>query len=68
MNPFVLKLSEGKISKSPQKSPEKFVIEDNIGENIHIHYRNTRFEMTIEEYRNFATSVIEAKEEIEKWE
>ena len=68
MNPFLIKLSESELKKFPELSSEKFVVEDNIGEDIHIHYRNMRIEMSINEFREFANQVRNAKEELEKWE
>lgn len=68
MNPFLIKLSETQLKESPKLSPEKFVVEDNVGESIHVHYRNMRIEMSVNEFREFANQVRNAKEELEKWE
>ena len=68
MNPFLIKLSETQLKESPELSPEKFVIEDNVGESLHIHYRNMRIEMSVNEFREFANQVSIAAEELEKWE
>ena len=35
-------------------------IEDNIGEGIHIHYKNFRLDYTIEEFLNFSNACEEA--------
>ena len=37
--------------------PYRFEIEDNIGEAIHIHYKDIRLDMTIKEFNEFADSV-----------
>lgn len=65
MNPFVREIGQGEISKSPDLSESKLVVEDNIGESIHIHFRNTRLEFTIEEFIKFADAVEEASGELE---
>lgn len=43
-NPGVIKLAEDKING------QRFVIEDNIGETMHIHYGNIRLDLTIDEF------------------
>jgi hypothetical protein len=40
-------------------------IEDNIGEGIHIHYKNFRLDYTIEEFLNFAEGCKEALDSID---
>ena len=43
-----------------------FAIEDNLGEAIHIHYGNTRFDMTICEFLAFSECIIDAAIELFK--
>lgn len=66
MNPFVRAIGQGEISDSPDLNDSKLVVEDNIGESIHIHFRNTRLEFTIEEFLQFADAVELASNEIEQ--
>ena len=65
MNPFVREIGRGEISESPDLSGSKLVVEDNIGESIHLHLRNTRLEFTIEEFLRFADAVEQASGELE---
>ena len=41
-------------------------IEENVGEDIHIHFRNLRFEFTKDEFKEFASAVTEAQTRIEE--
>lgn len=66
MNVFVRELSRASLDSSPDRSPTKFVVEDNVGEGIHVHYRNVRFEMSIDDYRTFANELAAATEEIDR--
>ncbi len=68
MNPFVIELSKKEISTEPDLVPKKLSIEDNIGESVHIHYRNLRIEFTIDEFLKFENHITHALEELEKWE
>jgi len=63
MNVYSYLLAESKVQKSPEKSPTKFVVDDNIGESVHIHYRNLRLEFTVEDFIKFANSLESAREE-----
>lgn len=65
MNVFVYTLARGRTSKTPDLSSEKLVVEDNIGEGIHIHWRNIRLEMTIEDFEIFAEEIRKSLVEIE---
>ena len=42
------------------KKIERFVIEDNIGESIHIHFDNIRIDFTVKEYLDFSNTVRES--------
>jgi hypothetical protein len=66
MNPFVRAIGQGEISDSPDLNDSKLVVEDNIGESIHIHFRNTRLEFTVEEFLQFADAVEQASDELEQ--
>lgn len=56
-NPAVKLLSETTIKG------KNFRIEDNLGESIHIHIGDFRFELTIEEFKEFANSIYESARE-----
>jgi hypothetical protein len=57
MNVFIRKIGQGKLPPSPSFSARKLCVEDNIGESIHIHVRNVRLELTIEDFIDFSNTV-----------
>jgi len=64
MNIFSYILAKKEIEPKPDLASRKFVIDDNIGEAIHIHYRNTRIEFSVEDYLKFADEITTAQEEL----
>lgn len=64
MNVFVYNLAEASVDDSPDITPEKLVIEDNVGEGIHIHLRNLRLDMSIDDYNTFADHLVSARENL----
>lgn len=50
MNPGVITLASRNLQSAPSLRSKSLVIEDNIGEAIHIHYRNLRLDLTISEF------------------
>lgn len=54
MNEFSYLLAEGEIEEKPELDSQKFIVDDNIGEAIHIHYRNVRFEFYLDDFIRFA--------------
>lgn len=62
MNVFMYELATGEVDPTPAKTSTKFVIEDNVGEGIHIHLRNFRLELSIDDFRTFAENVRDAQE------
>lgn len=54
-NPGVIKLAS--LSDTVEDFPYRFEIEDNIGEAIHIHYRDFRIDLTIEEFLTLAENM-----------
>lgn len=60
-NPAVIVLDNA----SSIKKFKRFVIEDNIGESIHIHIDNIRIDFTIEEFLNFAVTIRKSVEEMD---
>lgn len=65
MNVFIDELETSAVSPRPAVAPRKFVVEDNVGEAIHIHLRNLRFDMTVREFLTFATHVETARDTLE---
>lgn len=53
-NPAVITLAS---MKSNKQFPYRFEIEDNIGEAIHIHYKDIRLDLTIQEFVNLADEI-----------
>jgi len=62
MNVFIYDLAEGDIPERPALDPDKFVVEDNVGEAIHVHYRATRIEYSIEDFLRLAEACEDASE------
>ena len=65
MNVFRYVLSKTNISSSPALARSKFVVDDTIGESVHIHYRNLRLAFEAAEYDRFADGVEEAVTRLE---
>lgn len=65
MNIFIRELAGTQIDEKPDLASSKLVVEDNIGESIHIHWRNFRIEMSIQDFQTFSQNITKAKEEIE---
>lgn len=65
MNVFSYDLAEGDIEPTPELDARKFVVDDNVGEAIHIHYRNVRFEFSVDDFRRFAEECESAVEVLE---
>jgi len=53
-NILVYELAKDQINSTPDKHGDLLKIEDNIGESIHIHYRNVRIDLTISEFVKLA--------------
>lgn len=60
MNIFVQSLAEQSVNSAPDLRSTDLVIEDNVGEAIHIHLRNMRLEMSIADFETFAAAVDDA--------
>lgn len=60
MNVFSYGLERSTVDTEPELNPTKFVVDDNIGESIHIHYRNTRLEMSVDDFDKFCKNTDEA--------
>lgn len=64
MNVFVYELAGDDVAPSPDISPRKFVVEDNVGESIHVHLRNLRLELTVDGFDALADQLVAAEEEL----
>lgn len=62
MNVFAYPLAESSVPPAPEATPTKFVVDDNVGEAVHVHYRNLRLEMSVEDFRTFADQLESARE------
>ena len=67
MNLLVDVLSEGELDPEPHNATT-LVAEDCIGEAVHLHYRNVRLEMSIDDFSTFVENLESATEELEQWE
>lgn len=65
MNVFSYLLASDRINTTPDLSPDKCTVDDNIGESIHIHLRNLRLDMTVDDFETFAKNVQKARKELE---
>lgn len=54
MNVFSYLLAEGDIEGEPELHSQKFTIDDNVGEAVHVHYRNVRLEFSVNDFVRFA--------------
>ena len=62
MNVFVEELAKAQIKRGNGGSGYTVVIEDNVGECIHIHIWQLRIDLTVRDFQTFAENVIQAKE------
>ncbi len=65
MNIFVRELVRDQVEAEPDQTSTKLVVEDNVGEGIHVHWRNIRLEMSIEDYQHFHNNMASALKKIE---
>lgn len=65
MNVFAYPLVREEVDPAPDKTPTKFVVDDNIGEAIHLHLRNVRLEMSVEDFETLVENMTEAKEALD---
>lgn len=60
MNLLVIELARRRIARSPARHPRSLRIEDNVGESIHLHYRNLRLELSIRDFLSLADEMARA--------
>ena len=65
MNIFIRELASENVEDTPDIASSKLIVEDNIGESVHVHWRNVRFEMSVEDYCTFAEKISNAKKNLE---
>lgn len=64
MNVFSYVLAEGDIDAEPAHD-SGFVVDDNIGEGVHVHYRDVRLEFSIDDYLTFGEECEHAVERLQ---
>lgn len=64
MNIFVQRLAAESVDPSPELRPRTLVVEDNVGESVHVHLRNLRLEMSVDDFDTFAGAVAEARAQV----
>ena len=65
MNIFVQELAKTTLDPAPELRPRALVVEDNVGESVHIHLRNLRLEMSIDDFDTFADEIATARSQID---
>lgn len=65
MNVFAYPLIRDEVPPSPELTPTKFVVDDNIGEAVHVHLRNFRLEMSVDDFETFAENMEAAEEALD---
>lgn len=65
MNVFSYDLASKDIADAPPKAAGKLKVDDNIGESVHIHYRNVRLEFSVADYIEFANEIEKAAENLD---
>jgi len=63
MNIMVYELASRELKSND--CSQKLKIEDNVGESVHIHVRNTRLELSTQDFETLAQELIAAKEVVE---
>ena len=60
MGNVLVLLAQRELKSASDRYDKRFQIENNVGEDVHIHYRNVRFELTREEFIEYAEAMTEA--------
>lgn len=61
MNIMVFELSRDLVNPIPDRCSTKLCVEDNIGEGIHIHWRNLTLGFTIKDFETFTNNLEQAE-------
>jgi len=65
MGQILILLAQRHIEPANILNNTRLQIEENVGEDIHVHFRNLRFEFTKDEFKEFASAVTEAQTRVE---
>lgn len=68
MNVFVQELAKREYKSSGDLSWSDIVVEDNVGEGIHIHFWSVRLETSLEDFEKMVEEFESAARELEQWE
>lgn len=66
MNVFVQLLATDDVEPQPSIAAGTFDVEDNVGEGIHIHYRNLRIDMSLDDFQHFTDNLHGAREALDR--
>ncbi|MFC4448170.1 hypothetical protein [Halorussus aquaticus] len=66
MNVFVREIGRAETPRELRLSGDRIVVEDNVGESIHVHVGNTRIEFSIDDYLAFADCIEAAERGVER--
>jgi len=64
MGQILILLAQRQIEPAPKLYNTRLQVEENVGEDIHIHFRSMRFEFTKDEFKVFAHAMKEAYERL----
>jgi len=64
MGQILILLAQKNIESSPKRQNTRLQVEENVGEDIHIHFRELRLELTKGEFKVFASTMKEAYERL----
>ena len=65
-NVGVISLFHAQVADGRFRHDIRFDIEDNIGEGIHIHYKNVRFDFSVSDFLKLSDSCQRALEQLQK--
>lgn len=68
MNVFVQELARREYKSSGDRSWPDIVVEDNVGEGIHVHFWSVRLEISIVDFKKMVEEFDSAARELERWE
>lgn len=68
MNVFVQELARSEYKSAGDRSWSDIVVEDNVGEGIHIHFWSVRLETSLDDFDRMVEEFNNAARELEEWE
>lgn len=68
MNVFVQELARNEYKPSGDRSWRDIVVEDNVGEGIHVHFWSVRLETSLNDFERVVEELDGAARELERWE